>query len=327
MGRTGGGVICCGTTDRAATLISRLHPSLVVTRTISGRPATRGLPVLGLPKRSEEGRRIRSLVRAPKGCVILSLDYSQIELRIAAHLSGDETLIAEYRNGEDRHANTAERVFGIPKDKQDKSRHRLPAKVGNFGYWMGLEAKGLTEAIHKEGLLEWSKDCPGCKQYRSEHAPDCDSVKFFKEFDRAYPGARKYQDARREHARCTGYAFGLWGEQWFLPGVWSPHADIREATERQAFAIPVQSGNARLIKQAMATVWESDLPWARQLGIRVEPILWVHDELLFVVGEDGLKAWATRVKVTMENVATLSVPIVAEGSYGPSWLEQTELNG
>ena len=303
----------------------RLHPSLVVTRTISGRPATRGFPVLGLPKRSEEGKRIRSLVRAPEGCVILSLDYSQIELRIAAHLSGDEGLISAYRNGEDIHSKTAERVFGVPKESQDDSRHRLPAKMGNFGYWMGLEAKGLTENIHKEGLLDWSKDCPGCKQFRSEHALDCDSVTFFAEFDKAYPKAREYQNDRRAFARRTGFAFGLWGEQWFLPGVWSPHADIREATERQAFAIPIQSGNARLIKQAMARVWDTDLPWAKKTGIRVEPILWVHDELLFVVDKLGAMKWAARVKRTMENVATLSVPIQADAKYGPSWLELTKI--
>lgn len=306
--------------------IRRMAPDLRVTRTISGRPATSGFPFLGLPKRSAEGKRIRSLVRAPEGCVILSLDYSQIELRIAAHLSQDEGLIAAYRNGEDIHSKTAERVFKVTAAQQDDSRHRLPAKMGNFGYWMGLEAKGLTENIHKEGVLEWSKDCPGCKQWRSEHAPDCDSVAFFAEFDKAYPGARRYQDDRRKHARDTGFAYGLWGEQWFLSGVWSPHSDIREATERQAFAIPIQSGNARLIKQAMAHVASVDLPWARQQGFHVEPLLWVHDELLFLVAEDGLATWAARVKQTMETVTTLSVPIVAEGKYGPSWLEMTKLD-
>lgn len=305
--------------------IRRMAPDLRVTRTISGRPATSGFPFLGLPKHSSEGRRIRSLVRAPAGCVILSEDYNQVELRIAAHLSGDEGLIGAYCNGEDIHSKTAERVFGVPKERQDESKHRLPAKAGNFGFWMGLGEKGLTEQVHKAGNLEWSKECPGCKQFNAEHMEGCDSVNFFEEYIKAFPKARRYQDDRREHARRTGYAFGLWGEQWFLPGVWSPHGDIREATERQAFAIPIQSGNARLIKQAMARVAHTDLPWARSQGIRVEPILWVHDELLFVVSEDGLHAWAARVKQTMESVTTLSVPIVAEGKYGPTWLEQTKL--
>ncbi len=303
-----------------------MAPDLRVTRTISGRPATSGFPFLGLPKHSDEGRRIRSLVRAPEGFVIGSWDYSQVELRIAAHLSGDEGLIEAYRNNEDIHSKTAERVFGVPKKLQDKSKHRLPAKAGNFGFWMGLGEKGLTEQIHKAGNLEWSKNCPGCKQFNSEHEEGCDSVNFFAEYVRAFPKARQFQEDRRIHARKTGMAYGLWGEQWFLPGVWSPHHDIREATERQAFAIPIQSGNARLIKQAMATVSRDDLPWARAQGMRVEPILWVHDELLFVVEESTIHVWAERVKRTMETVTELSVPIIAEGSYGPSWLEQTEIN-
>ena len=308
-------------------MISRLHPQLVVTRTISGRPATRGFPVLGLPKRSEEGRRIRSLVRAPEGCVILSLDYSQIELRIAAHLSGTKAMIEAYQTGADLHARVVARVYGVAEDdpRAKDGPLRTAAKEGNFGFWMGSGEKGLTETIHKNGNLAWSRDCPGCKQFRSEHAADCDSVKFFREFERAFPEAREYQNDRRAFARRTGFAFGLWGEQWFLPGVWSPHADIREATERQAFAIPIQSGNARLIKQAMARVWDTDLPWAKATGIRVEPILWVHDELLFVVDKLGAMKWAARVKRTMENVAILSVPIQADAKYGPSWLELTKI--
>ena len=308
--------------------IRRLHPSLRVTRTLSGRPATSGFPVLGLPKKSQEGRRIRSLVRAPKGYVIGSWDYSQIELRIAAKISGDQALQRAYIDGLDIHTQTCELIFGLPKEKQDKGLHRTPAKAGNFGYWMGMEAKGLTEAIHKEGVLSWSADCPGCKRFGAEHAANCDSVKFFAGFDRAYPGARAYQLARREHVRKTGFAYGLWGERWFLPGAWSPHEDVREATERQAFALPIQSGNARLIKQAMAQVWYKDLPWAKAQGFDVQPILWVHDELLFCLEEAALRAWAPRIKATMETVTELlqPVPIVAEGSYGPSWLEQTEID-
>lgn len=305
--------------------IRRLHPNLKVTRTISGRPATSGFPVLGLPKHSAEGKRIRSLLRAPKGFVIGSWDYSQIELRGAAHISGDENMRRIYREGGDIHAATAEGVFGVPPTQQDKSKHRLPSKAVNFGYWMGMEAKGLTETIHKQGKLDWSENCPGCKFFNSPHDPDCDSVAAFAGFDKTYPQARVYQNARREHGMKTGFAYGFWGEQWYLPGIWSRDERVREETARQMFALPIQSFNARLIKQAMAKVWESDLPWAWKQGARVECILWIHDELLFAIPEGFLMDWHHRVKKTMETVTELSVPIVAEGSYGPSWLEQTEL--
>lgn len=307
--------------------IRRLHPNLKVTRTISGRPATSGFPVLGLPKHSEEGRRIRSLLKAPPGFVIGSWDYSQIELRGAAHISGDENMRNVYRSGGDIHTTTAEGIFGVPKALQDKSKHRLPAKAGNFGYWMGLSTKGLTESVHKAGNLDWSKHCPGCKFFNSPHDEDCDSDNFFRNFDLVYPRAREYQNERREHGEKTGFAFGFWGEQWYLPGIWSRNEMVREETARQMFALPIQSFNARLIKQAMAKVYYEDLPWTKKQGGRVECILWIHDELLFVIEEGFLMDWHRRVKRTMENVVELSVPIIAEGSYGPSWLEQTELKG
>lgn len=316
--------------------IRRLHPQLKVTRTISGRPATGGYPVLGLPKHSPEGKRIRSLVRAPKGCYIGSWDYSQIELRGAAEISGDENMRNVYRTGGDIHTKTAEGIFGVPKEKQDKSKHRLPAKAGNFGYWMGLSPKGLTEQVHKsagaiedpaerEKVMAWSAECPGCKFFNAPHDEDCDSNNFFLNFDKVYPKARVYQEARRQHCIETGFAFGYWGEQWYLPGIWSRDERNVEDTARQAFALPIQSFNARLIKQAMAKIWNEDLPWAWKQGARVEVILWIHDEILCVVPEDFLKEWHPRIKSTMETIATLSVPIIAEGSYGPTWLEQTEL--
>lgn len=305
--------------------IRRLHPNLKVTRTITGRPATSGFPVLGLPKHSAEGKRMRSLLRAPEGFVIGSWDYSQIELRGAAHISGDENMRNIYRSGGDIHAATAAGIFGVPKEKQDKSKHRLPAKAVNFGYWMGMEAKGLTETIHKQGKTDWSANCDGCKRFGAPHAPDCESVAAFAGFDATYPRARVYQQERREHGIKTGFAYGFWGEQWYLPGIWSRDERVREDTARQMFALPIQSFNARLIKQAMRTIWERDLPWAWKEGAAVEVILWIHDEILAIVPEDFLQQWHKRIKSTMETVVELSVPIIAEGSYGPSWLEQTEL--
>lgn len=307
--------------------VRRLYPQLKVTRTLTGRLATSGFPVLGIPKHSEEGRKIRSLVRAPKGFLIYEADYSQIELRIAAHLSGDKNMRRAFVEKIDLHALTAHLTLGAPKEKekQDESSHRLPAKAANFGYWMGLEEKGLTEQIHKAGNQEWSKNCPGCKSFRAPHDEDCDSVKFFARFNKEFPGAPKYQQDRMKHAEKTGFGYGLWGEQWFLPGVWSPHEEVSAASKRQAFALPIQSGAQRLIKKAMAQVFHDDLPWAERVGARVEPILQIHDSLLFCVEQAFVKPWHARVKKTMETIVEWTIPIVAEGSCGDTWLAKEKL--
>lgn len=302
--------------------IQRLYPDLKLTRTLTGRLATSGFPVLGIPKHSDEGKKIRSLLVAPSGYLICEVDYSQIELRIAAHLSEDEGMRTVFRTGQDLHAITAHKVLGAPVNKadQDESKHRLPAKAANFGYWMGLQAKGLTEQVHKAGNLEWSADCPGCKKFKTPHAADCDSVRFFQVFNEQFPGAPAYQEARMAHALKTGYAYGMWGMQWYLPGVWSPHDDISEGTKRQAFAIPIQEGAQRLIKQAMRVLYTVDLPKARK-DIDVAPILQIHDSLVWCVEEAAGLAWAKQVQQTMESVVTLSVPIIADGKIGPSWTE------
>ena len=285
--------------------------------------------MLGLPKHSEEGRRIRTLVRASEGFSILSVDYSQIELRVAAELCGDPGLVSAFVNGVDIHALAAHRVLGAPekKEDQDESLHRLPAKAANFGYWMGLMSKGLTEAVHKAGRLDWSANCPGCKFFNAAHDPDCDSENFFEEYNRQFPEARRFQLERRDHAERTGTAYGLWGELWSLPGAWSPHEDIREGCLRQSHALPIQSGAQRLIKRAMSHINTVDLPWGRRQGMSVSPILQIHDELLFCVENGAVTDWYKRVKKTMESVVEWKVPVVAEGKCGPSWGEQKKIEG
>lgn len=306
--------------------IRRLHPALKLTRTISGRLATSGFPVLGMPHHSEEGRQFRRLLRAPRGFVIYEADYSQIELRAAGELSHDEKLIEAYKRGEDIHAKTAHLVLNAPKDKakQDDHKHRLPAKTGNFSMLMGTTPMGLTASIHKAGNLEWSADCPGCKSYKAPHVK-CDSERFMREWFTTYSGVRAWMDERRAYAEQTGTAYGMWGMSWALPGAFSPHEEVREQTLRQAHALPVQEGAQRLIKKAMAAVWAKDLADARKLGMPVEPILQIHDSLLFVVERAAVRIWHAMVKATMENIVTWSLPIVAEGKVGENWLEQEKL--
>ena len=298
-------------------MIKRLHPNLKITRILTGRLATEGFPVLGMPKHTEEGKRVRKALRAPKGSLILSVDYSQIELRVAAQLSGDPGLIEAFVNGEDIHAAVAHRVLGAPKEKelQDESKHRLPAKAANFGYWMGLQEKGLTEQVHKAGVLTWSKDCAGCKFFKAEHDADCDSVRFFREYNDQYPLAKKYQDDRMAHAEETGMAYDYWGRRWYLPGVWAEDEMIREQTKRQTFALPIQSTAQGIIKKAMAELRRQGIP------DYIEPILQIHDELLFVVAERKLRSASGWIVGIMENVVKFEVPILAEWKAGPSWGE------
>lgn len=302
--------------------IARLHPQLKLTRTLTGRLATSGFPVLGLPKSSE----FRGLVRAPKGFSIYEADYSQIELRTAAELSQCDVLIDVYVRGEDLHAKTAHEVLGAPKekDKQDEVTQRRPAKVGNFSMLMGTTPSGLTASVHAAGNLEWSKNCPGCKSWKAKHV-NCDSEKFMDGFFRTFPGVRQFMNDRREHALKTGKAYGMWGMEWYLPGAWSPHEEVREATLRQSHALPVQEGAQRLIKQAMAAVSSKDLPWAAKRKARVEPILQIHDSLVFLVETDFAKEWHERVTKTMSTIVKWAVPIEADGKFGPTWKEMSKL--
>lgn len=303
-------------------MIRRLHPQLKLTRTLTGRLATSGFPVLGLPKHSEEGRKIRGLVEAPEGFEIVEEDYSQIELRTLAHLSEDKEMIRVYKADGDIHAETGLAVFGIPKEQQDESKHRLPSKTGNFSMVMGTTEMGLTTSIRKAGNMNWSAKCPGCKSWKATHDKDCDSLLFMRNWFAKYKGARKFMDDRMALAEKTGKAFGMWGMEWSLPGVWSPHDEVKQATLRQAHALPIQEGAQRLIKQAMAKVYTNDLTWAvNTKHAVVEPILQIHDSLLFVVERDFAREWHERVKHTMESITTWKVPIKAEGKHGPSWLK------
>jgi DNA polymerase-1 len=301
--------------------IRYLHPALKITRTVTGRKATSGFPVLGLPKHSEEGRKIRGLVVAPPGFCIYEADYSQIELRCAADLSGDKAMAAVYKKGGDIHATTGQAVFGIPKEQQDDSKHRLPSKTGNFSMLMGTSEKGLTESIHKAGNTDWSKNCPGCKNFKAPHAPNCDSLRFMESWFKTYSGVRAFMDARRKECEKTGHASGMWGEDWYLPGAWSPHEDVREQTLRQAHALPVQSGAQRLIELAMAAVYVQ-IPRDGS----VFPMLQIHDSLAFVVLTKKVEKWHRAVKETMEGITTWKVPIIAEGKSGPTWLQQEKLS-
>lgn len=302
-------------------MIRYLHPHLQLTRTLTGRLATSGFPVLGLPRHSAEGKQFRSLVQAPEGFLLYEADYSQIELRTLAHLSGDPVMQKVYREGGDIHAETAFAVFGVPTDQQDDSLHRLPAKTGNFSMVMGTTEMGLTTSIHQAGNLAWSKDCPGCKSWKAPHAKNCDSLLFMRSWFTKYAGARRFMDDRRAHALRTGRAYGLWGMEWALPGVWSPHEEIREATLRQSHALPIQEGAQRLIKQAMHQV-AKDLATFRST---VYPILQIHDSLLFVVLKENVAQWHARVKKTMESIVQWSVPIIADGKAGPTWLTLSRL--
>lgn len=310
-------------------MIAYLHPDIKLTRTLTGRLATSGFPILGLPKHTEQGREIRGLVRAPEGYSIYEADYSQIELRVAAYLAQDEQMLEAYRKGEDIHAKTAHEVLGAPKEKerQDKHKHRLPAKTANFSMLMGTSEKGLTESVHKAGNLEWSKGCPGCKSFKALHDGRCDSTPFIAGWFRVYSGIKRFMDERRSYALEHGRAYGLWGMDWYLPGAWSPNEDVRESTLRQSHALPVQEGAQRLLKLAMAKVHTEDLPWAEKIlgPKKVMPMLQYHDALSFVVRTEAVQVWHERVKATMEGLVEWNLPIIAEGSYGQTWLDQIDI--
>lgn len=310
--------------------LAYLHPNIKLTRTVTGRLATGGYPILGLPKHSDDGKRIRGLAKAPDWAWFYEIDYSQIELRTLAELSKDTTLVTSYKQGIDIHSVTAHKVLGAPADKsqQDKSKHRLPAKTVNFSIVMGTTGVGLSASINK-ALADDAEDQfkkkgvrPVYEDWTQQQAED-----LIGEWLATYADVAAFMAARRALGVETGRAYGMWGAEWFLPGCWAKDERAREETLRQTHALPVQEGAQRLLKMAMRAIWERDLPWAAQQGARVLPILQYHDALEFLVEKEFLMNWHQRVKATMEGAAKWTVPIVAEGSYGPSWAEQKEIDG
>ena len=271
----------------------RLHTRLSQTGTATGRLSSSSPNLQNVPTRSEAGREIRAAFVAEKGKVLLSADYSQIELRLLAHFSGDPVLVEAFQKGEDIHARTAELVFGVGPLAQT-AEHRRSAKAVNFGIIYGLSAFGLAQQLGIE---------------RGEAA------KFIAAYFERYRGVKEYLDRHLEEVRKTGFTRTLFGRIRQIPEIQAPPGAMRALGERIALNTPLQGTAADLIKLAMIDI-DRKLAGSK-LGARMT--LQVHDELLFEVPRAGMEELRTLVKDAMERVHPLRVPLVVDVKAGPNW--------
>jgi len=271
----------------------RLHTRFSQTGTATGRLSSANPNLQNIPVRTELGREIRAAFVASPGSKLLSADYSQIELRILAHLSGDPVLVEAFRKGEDIHSRTAQEVFGVAPFAQTPD-HRRVAKVINFGVIYGLSAFGLAQQL-------------GIEQR--------EAAKFITAYFERYSGVKKYLDQQIAETRETKFTKNLFGRVRPIPEIDSPQPNLRSFAERTAMNTPMQGAAADLIKLAMIEL-DRRLP---DEGYEARMILQVHDELLFEAPEKEIPRLTKIVKEVMEGVDKLRVPLLVETKVGPNW--------
>ena len=271
----------------------RVHTTYSQTTAVTGRLSSNDPNLQNIPIRTTAGRRIRECFIAPAGAKIVSADYSQVELRIMAHLSGDETLRSAFLRGDDVHRATAAEVFGVPLDKVTSDERRV-AKVINFGLIYGMSSFGVAQNLGIE---------------RATAQTYVDSY-----FAR-YPGVKRYMDGTREKARAQGYVETVFGRRLWLPELKSGAPVRRQAAERAAINAPMQGTAADLIKLAMVAVQD----FLDEAKLETLLIMQVHDELVFEVAEAELDIVKAKIPELMQSVAKLDVPLVVDVGVGENW--------
>ncbi len=285
-------------TDKLPKMINpatgRVHTSYHQAVTATGRLSSTDPNLQNIPIRNDEGRRIRQAFVAPTGSKILAVDYSQIELRIMAHLSGDKALLDAFQQGKDIHAATAAEIMGVSIDEVS-SEQRRRAKAVNFGLIYGMSAFGLAKQL---GI------------------PRGEAQTYMDTYFERYPGVMQYMEDTRSAAASQGYVETIFGRRLHLPEIKSRNGMRRKAAERAAINAPMQGTAADIIKKAMLLVDE----WIQAEGAgRVKLLMQVHDELVLEVEESSLSEIESKVQELMESAAQLNVPLVAESGYGDNW--------
>jgi DNA polymerase-1 len=273
----------------------RVHTCFAMAIASTGRLSSTDPNLQNIPIRTEEGSRIRHAFIAEPGHVLVSADYSQIELRLLAHVADLPILKESFANGEDIHARTASEVFGVPMEGMDPMTRRR-AKAINFGIIYGISGFGLSRQL---GITP------------------AEARGYIDRYFERYPGIRAYMERTKEEARIKGYVLSPFGRRCWVPGIADRNGARRAYAERQAINAPLQGGAADIIKRAMV-----QLPAVlRAEGLRSRLLLQVHDELLFEAPEDEATTLATIARVVMERSAVLSVPLVVETGIGRTWAE------
>ncbi|MGK0443138.1 MAG: DNA polymerase-1 [Bermanella sp.] len=272
----------------------RVHTSYQQAVTATGRLSSTDPNLQNIPIRNEQGRKIRQAFEAPKGAIMVAADYSQIELRIMAHLSGDKGLLDAFAQGKDIHKATAAEIMGVD-ESEVTSEQRRHAKAVNFGLIYGMSAFGLARQI-------------GVGRKEAQEYIDI-------YFER-YPGVRDYMERTRDIAAKQGYVETLFGRRLHLPEINSSNGMRRQAAERTAINAPMQGTAADIIKRAMVKMYD----WVAQ-ETDIKMIMQVHDELIFEVPEDKLEECKAKIKTIMESAAELDVPLLVDVGYGANWDE------
>jgi DNA polymerase-1 len=273
----------------------RIHTSYQQAVAATGRLSSADPNLQNIPIRRDEGRRIRQAFIAPPGYVLMAADYSQIELRIMAHLSGDAGLLAAFAADRDVHQATAAEVFGVALEAVTADQRRL-AKTINFGLIYGMSPFGLARNL---GIARGS-----AQQYVERY------------FAR-YPGVKAYMDNTRKSAKETGYVQTVYGRRLYLPDIRSSNRQMQQYSERSAINAPMQGTAADIIKRAMISVDA----WCQREDVPARLIMQVHDELVLEVRADSIDRVADAVRERMAGAAELSVPLRVDLGTGANWDE------
>ncbi len=273
----------------------RVHTSYHQAVAATGRLSSSDPNLQNIPVRTEEGRRIRKAFVAPEGCKLLAADYSQIELRIMAHLSGDEGLLSAFASGRDIHTATAAEVFGLAQDKVTKEQRRA-AKAINFGLIYGMSAFGLGRQL---GI------------------PLKDAREYVERYFHRYPGVHAYMDETRAKAKEQGYVSTHFGRRLYVADIASRNPARRGAAERIAINAPMQGTAADIIKRAMIAIDA----WLGEKNRGAKMIMQVHDELVFEAREEAIPALKEKVRQLMGGAAELAVPLLVDIGVGDNWDE------
>jgi len=271
----------------------RIHSSFQQAVAATGRLSSTEPNLQNIPIRTEEGRKIRQAFIAGKGKTLMAADYSQVELRIMAHLSGDEGLRKAFTEGLDVHQATASEIFSVDLDKV-KPEQRRGAKAINFGLIYGMSAFGLAK---QQGIGR------------------VEAQEYVERYFQRYPGVRKYMDDTRMLANEQGYVETVFGRRLYLPDIKASNGMLRKAAERTAINAPMQGTAADIIKQAMVDIDH----WLGVAGLDARMIMQVHDELVFEVATDDLDLLSEGVRFRMVSAASLDVPLVVDIGSGPDW--------
>jgi DNA polymerase-1 len=273
----------------------RIHTSYHQAVVPTGRLSSSDPNLQNIPVRTEEGKKIRKAFIAPPGCKILSADYSQVELRIMAHLSQDERLLQAFKHNEDIHRATASEVFGVPLEKVSADERRN-AKAINFGLMYGMSSFGLAKQLAVSRTAAQS---------------------YIDQYFARYPGVKSYMDRTRAQAHSQGYVETVYGRRLYLPEINSKLAARVKAAERAAINAPLQGTSADIIKRAMITIDD----WIQTSGLNMRMIMQVHDELVFEVDENDLAVAEQAIPKLMAGAAELEVPLIVDVGVGGNWGE------